>query len=85
MEVGSHRFEFNRIGGIKEITFQVRGDQAYSKLKHESGVHRVQRVPTTESSGRIHTSAATVAVLPEAEEVDIEISQEDLQLSLIHI
>ena len=55
------------IGGIKEITFQVRGDQAYSKLKHESGVHRVQRVPTTESSGRIHTSAATVAVLPEAE------------------
>ena len=55
------------IGGIKEVTFQVNGDQAYSKLKHESGVHRVQRVPATESSGRIHTSAATVAVLPEAE------------------
>ena len=54
------------IGGIKEVTFQVNGDQAYSKLKHESGVHRVQRVPATESSGRIHTSAATVAVLPEA-------------------
>ena len=72
------------IGGIKEITFQVRGDQAYSKLKHESGVHRVQRVPTTESSGRIHTSAATVAVLPEAEEVDIEISQEDLQIDIYH-
>ena len=72
------------IGGLKEITFQVRGDQAYSKLKHESGVHRVQRVPTTESSGRIHTSAATVAVLPEAEEVDIEISQEDLQIDIYH-
>ena len=72
------------IGGIKEITFQVRGDQAYSKLKHESGGHRVQRVPTTESSGRIHTSAATVAVLPEAEEVDIEISQEDLQIDIYH-
>ena len=72
------------IGGIKEITFQVRGDQAYSKLKHESGVHRVQRVPTTESSGRIHTSAATVAVLPEAEEGDFEISQEDLQIDIYH-
>ena len=72
------------IGGIKEITFQVRGDQPYSKLNHESGVHRVQRVPTTESSGRIHTSAATVAVLPEAEEVDIEISQEDLQIDIYH-
>ena len=72
------------IGGLKEITFQVRGDQAYSKLKHESGVHRVQRVPTTESSGRIHTSAATVAVLPEAEEVDVEIKQEDLQIDIYH-
>ena len=72
------------IGGIKEITFQVRREQAYSKLKHESGVHRVQRVPTTESSGRIHTSAATVAVLPEAEEVDIEINQEDLQIDIYH-
>ena len=72
------------IGGLKEITFQVRGDQAYSKLKHESGVHRVQRVPTTESSGRIHTSAATVAVLPEAEEIDVEINQEDLQIDIYH-
>ena len=72
------------IGGLKEITFQVGGDQAYSKLKHESGVHRVQRVPTTESSGRIHTSAATVAVLPEAEEVDVEINQEDLQIDIYH-
>ena len=72
------------IGGLKEIIFQVRGDQAYSKLKHESGVHRVQRVPTTEASGRIHTSAATVAVLPEAEEVDVEINQEDLQIDIYH-
>ncbi|MQG66932.1 MAG: peptide chain release factor 1 [SAR202 cluster bacterium] len=72
------------IGGLKEITFQVRGDQAYSKLKHESGVHRVQRVPTTESSGRIHTSAATVAVLPEAEEIDVDINQEDLQIDIYH-
>ena len=72
------------IGGIKEITFQVNGDMAYSQLKHESGVHRVQRVPTTESSGRIHTSAATVAVLPEAEEVDVEINQEDLQIDIYH-
>ena len=62
------------IGGLKEITFQINGDYAYSKLKHESGVYRVQRIPTTESSGRIHTSAATVAVLPEAEEIDLEIN-----------
>lgn len=72
------------IGGIKEITFLVSGDMAYSQLKHESGVHRVQRIPTTESSGRIHTSAATVAVLPEAEEVDVEINQEDLQIDIYH-
>ena len=72
------------IGGIKEITFQVNGDMAYSQLKHESGVHRVQRVPATESSGRIHTSAVTVAVLPEAEEVDVQISPEDLQIDIYH-
>ena len=72
------------IGGIKEVTFQVNGDQAYSKLKHESGVHRVQRVPATESSGRIHTSAATVAVLPDAEEVDVELASEDLQIDVYH-
>lgn len=70
------------IGGIKEITFLVTGEGAYSILKHESGVHRVQRIPTTESSGRIHTSAATVAVLPEAEEVDIEISPEEIQIDI---
>ena len=72
------------IGGLKEIVFMVRGGGAYSRLKHESGTHRVQRVPTTESSGRIHTSAATVAVLPEAEEVDVEIRPEDLQTDIYH-
>ena len=72
------------IGAFKEIVFQVKGKAAYSRFKHESGVHRVQRVPVTESSGRIHTSAATVAVLPEAEEVDIEVSQEDLQIDVFH-
>ena len=72
------------LGAIKEITFQVKGRAAYSRLKHESGVHRVQRVPVTESSGRIHTSAATVAVLPEAEEVDVEIDPNDLQIDIFH-
>ncbi len=70
------------IGGLKEITFQVNGDMAYSQLKHESGVHRVQRVPATESSGRIHTSAVTVAVLPEAEEVDVQINPDELQIDI---
>lgn len=63
------------IGGIKEVIFMVKGEGAYSKLKYESGVHRVQRVPQTETSGRIHTSTATVAVLPEAEKVDVEINE----------
>lgn len=63
------------IGGIKEVIFMVKGEGAYSKLKYESGVHRVQRVPQTETSGRIHTSTATVAVLPEAEQVDVEINE----------
>ena len=72
------------IGSVKEIVFEVKGRGAYSRLKHESGVHRVQRVPVTESSGRIHTSAATVAVLPEAEEVDVEVSNEDLQIDVFH-
>ena len=71
-------------GGMKEIVFMVRGAGAYSRLKHESGTHRVQRVPATESSGRIHTSAATVAVLPEAEEVDVEIKPEDIQTDIFH-
>ena len=72
------------IGALKEVVFEVKGKGAYSRLKHESGVHRVQRVPVTESSGRIHTSAATVAVLPEAEEVDVEIHQDDLQIDVFH-
>ena len=72
------------LGAIKEIVFQLKGEGAYSLLKHESGVHRVQRVPVTESSGRIHTSAATVAVLPEAEEVDVEVSPDDLQIDIFH-
>jgi peptide chain release factor 1 len=69
-------------GGFKEIIFSVEGDGAYSRFKFESGVHRVQRVPVTESQGRIHTSAATVAVLPEAEEVDIEINPEDVHVDV---
>ena len=68
------------IGGIKEVSFMIEGQGAYSRLKFESGVHRVQRVPETESQGRIHTSTVTVAVLPEAEEVDFEINPADLQI-----
>ena len=68
------------LGGIKEISFEVRGAGAFSRFKFESGTHRVQRVPETESSGRIHTSAATVAVLPEAEEVEVQIDPGDLQI-----
>ena len=68
------------LGGIKEVSFMIKGKGAYSKLKFESGVHRVQRVPETESSGRIHTSTCTVAVLPEHEEVDIEINEKDLKI-----
>lgn len=69
-------------GGLKEAVVQINGDGAYSKLKYESGVHRVQRVPETEASGRIHTSAVTVAVLPEAEEIDVEIKPSDLQVDV---
>ena len=68
------------IGGIKEVSFMIEGDGAYSRFKYESGVHRVQRVPETETSGRIHTSTVTVAVLPEAEEVEFEINPADLQI-----
>jgi peptide chain release factor 1 len=70
------------VGGFKEIIFEVRGRGAFSHLKFESGVHRVQRVPVTESGGRIHTSTATVAVLPEAEEVDIQINEEDIRVDV---
>jgi peptide chain release factor 1 len=85
----SHNFKTELInespseaGGFKEITFAVRGVDAYKNLKFEAGVHRVQRVPVTESQGRIHTSTVTVAVLPEAEEADIEISPNDLRIDV---
>ncbi|MGC1851605.1 MAG: peptide chain release factor 1 [Solirubrobacterales bacterium] len=70
------------MGGFKEVTFAVKGEGAYSVFKYEGGTHRVQRVPETESQGRIHTSTATVAVLPEAEEVEVEIDQNDLQIDV---
>lgn len=69
-------------GGFKEVSLLISGDEVFKRLKFESGVHRVQRIPTTEANGRIHTSAATVAVLPEAEEVDIQIAPEDLEISV---
>ena len=72
------------IGGLKEIVFSVSGKDVYKHMKYESGVHRVQRVPETEASGRIHTSTATVAVLPEAEEVDVQINPEDLRIDIYH-
>ena len=72
----------NDAGGYKEVIFRVSGDQPYGKLKFEGGVHRVQRIPVTESQGRIHTSTATVAVLPEAEEQDLEINPEDLRIDI---
>ena len=70
------------LGGFREVVFTVTGTDVYKRLKFESGVHRVQRVPATEAQGRVHTSTATVAVLPEAEEVDVEIKQEDLDISV---
>jgi peptide chain release factor 1 len=70
------------LGGFKEVVLEVRGNGAYSRLKHESGVHRVQRVPVTESQGRIHTSTATVAVLPEAEDIEVHIRPDDLQIDV---
>ena len=71
---------YTDLGGVKEVVFLISGKGAYSKLKYESGAHRVQRVPVTESQGRIHTSAATVAVLPEVEDVDVEINANDLKI-----
>src|SRR5690625_783100 len=68
------------VGGYKEIIFMIKGNGAYSKLKYENGAHRVQRVPETESGGRIHTSTATVAVLPEAEEVEVDIHEKDIRV-----
>ncbi|MBR3055859.1 peptide chain release factor 1 [Candidatus Saccharibacteria bacterium] len=72
----------NEAGGMKEVIFKISGDNAYGQLKFEGGVHRVQRVPVTESQGRIHTSTATVAVLPEADEHDLEINPEDLRIDI---
>jgi peptide chain release factor 1 len=70
------------LGGYKEVIFEITGDEVYKRLKYESGVHRVQRVPATEAQGRIHTSTCTVAVLPEAEEVDVEVKPEDLEITV---
>jgi peptide chain release factor 1 len=70
------------MGGLRDVTFVVKGDDAWSRLKHEAGPHRVQRVPATESQGRVHTSAATVAVLPEADEVDVDIDPNDLDVDV---
>lgn len=72
----------NDLGGFKEISFMIQGKGAYSRLKYESGVHRVQRIPATESSGRIHTSTVTVAVLPEAEEVDVNLNKNDVRIDV---
>jgi peptide chain release factor 1 len=72
------------IGGLKEVIFEVHGQGAFSRLKYESGVHRVQRVPATEAQGRIHTSTATVAVLPEADEVEIQVNEGDLRIDIFH-
>lgn len=80
LEILSH--SATGIGGLKEIIASISGDKVYSQLKYESGVHRVQRVPATESQGRIHTSAVTVAVLPEAEEVDVQINPEELRIDV---
>src|SRR5688500_10987610 len=71
---------YSSVNGIKDATLLIEGDKVYSKLKYESGVHRVQRVPQTETQGRIHTSAVTVAVLPEAEDIDIQIFDKDLRI-----
>ncbi len=86
-DINSWKFEILSISetglkGVKEVICNISGNNVFSKLKFESGVHRVQRVPTTESSGRVHTSAATVAVLPEAEEVDIELDDKDLRIDV---
>ena len=81
-QIESMSFNPTELGGFKEAIVMISGDRVYSRLKYESGVHRVQRVPETEASGRIHTSAATVAVLPEAEDVDIEIDPNDLRVDV---
>ena len=72
----------NGIGGFKEVSFMINGQGAYSRLKYESGVHRVQRIPATESGGRIHTSTITVAIMPEAEEVDVQLDMNDCRFDV---
>ncbi len=74
----------NEAGGFREITFEINGKGAYSRMKYESGVHRVQRVPTTEAQGRIHTSTATVAVMPEVDEVEVDINWNDVRIDIFH-
>ena len=82
-KVETMEFEEIGIGGMKNVTFMITGNGAYSKMKYESGVHRVQRVPETESGGRIHTSTITVAVMPEAEEVDVQIDEKDIRIDVM--
>lgn len=82
-KVETMEYEEIGIGGMKNVTFMISGQGAYSKMKYESGVHRVQRVPETESGGRIHTSTITVAVMPEAEEVDIKIDEKDIRIDVM--
>ena len=83
MESRARECEEIGIGGMKNVTFMIDGKGAYSKMKYESGVHRVQRVPETESGGRIHTSTITVAVMPEAEDVDIQIDEKDIRIDVM--
>jgi peptide chain release factor 1 len=80
--VGVLSYDESPLGGVNQVTFEVRGDDAWSRLKYEGGPHRVQRVPVTESQGRIHTSSATVVVLPEADEVEFEIDERDLAVDV---
>ena len=84
LRVEENEISATELGGVKEAIYSVSGAGAYKLLKYESGVHRVQRVPATETQGRIHTSAATVAVLPEAEEVEVEISDKDIRIDIFH-
>ncbi|MDP7194473.1 MAG: PCRF domain-containing protein, partial [Dehalococcoidia bacterium] len=72
------------LGGLKEVTFEIKGKGVFSRLKHEAGTHRVQRVPSTESQGRIHTSAITVAILPKPDDIDVEVNLEDIRTDIFH-
>jgi peptide chain release factor 1 len=72
------------LGGLKEVTFEIKGKGVFSRLKHEAGTHRVQRVPSTESKGRIHTSAITVAILPKPDDIDVKVNLEDIRTDIFH-